>query len=112
MKKIVGIKIESYERSEFKLYKSQTSCRKGERVLHTPYHILLVNTVLTVVKVWGDFNSWDSFVDAFLTINVLSSWTVWGVFLILHFVSYKFGAKWEERKIEEYMKKELSNDSH
>ncbi|MCT4628770.1 2TM domain-containing protein [Winogradskyella sp.] len=72
---------------------------------------LLVNTVLTVMKVWGDFNSWDSFVDEFLTIDVLSSWTVWGVFLVLHFVSFKYGQKWEERKIEEYMKKELSNDS-
>ncbi|MCB0398866.1 MAG: 2TM domain-containing protein [Winogradskyella sp.] len=73
---------------------------------------LVVNTVLTVLKVWGDFNSWDSFVDEFLTINVLSSWTIWGVFLILHFLSFKFGAKWEERKIEEYMNKEISNDSH
>ncbi|MDG4716315.1 MULTISPECIES: 2TM domain-containing protein [Winogradskyella] len=71
-----------------------------------------VNIVITIIKVWGDFNSWDGFVDEFTSIDVLSSWVVWGVFVILHFVAFKYGAKWEERKIEEYMKKELSDDSH
>jgi uncharacterized protein involved in cysteine biosynthesis len=72
---------------------------------------LLVNTILTLVKVWGDFNSWDSFVNEFLSIDVLSSWTIWGVFLILHFISFKYGAQWEERKIQEYMNEELFDNS-
>jgi uncharacterized protein involved in cysteine biosynthesis len=72
---------------------------------------LLVNTILTLVKVWGDFNSWDSFVNEFLSIDVLSSWTIWGVFLILHFISFKYGTQWEERKIQEYMNEELFDDS-
>ncbi|MDY2588118.1 2TM domain-containing protein [Winogradskyella aquimaris] len=72
---------------------------------------LMVNTILTFIKVWGDFNSWDSFVNEFLSIDVLSSWTIWGVFLILHFISFKYGTQWEERKIQEYMNEELFDDS-
>ncbi|WP_431158652.1 2TM domain-containing protein [Winogradskyella poriferorum] len=70
-----------------------------------------VNTVLTIFKVWGDLDSWDSFVQGFLTINVLSSWTVWGVFVVLHYLSIRFGQAWEERKIEQIMNDELSNNS-
>ncbi len=71
----------------------------------------MVNIVLTIFKVWGDLDSWDSFVQGLLTINVLSSWTLWGVFLVLHYLSVRFGQAWEERKIEQIMNDELSNNS-
>ena len=72
---------------------------------------VMVNITITVFKVWGNLDSWDSFIEVFLTFNVLTNWVIWGIFLILHFVSFKFGTAWEERKIEELMDKELSNNS-
>ncbi|WP_422105243.1 2TM domain-containing protein [Winogradskyella sp.] len=72
---------------------------------------VLVNTVITVLKVWNDLGSWESFTNELISLNVLSVWGIWGIFLILHFLSFKFGGAWEERKIEELMNKELSNDS-
>jgi len=71
----------------------------------------MVNIVLTIFKVWGDLDSWDSFVQGLITINVLSSWTLWGVFVVLHYLSVRFGQAWEERKIEQIMNDELSNNS-
>jgi len=71
----------------------------------------MVNIVLTIFKVWGDLDSWDSFVQGLITINVLSSWTLWGVFVVLHYLSVRFGQAWEERKIEQIMNDELSNKS-
>ena len=71
---------------------------------------IIVNSIITAFKVWGQLDSWASFTNAFLTINVLANWTVWAVFLILHFFSYKFGLKWEEQKINDLMTKELSRN--
>jgi hypothetical protein len=72
---------------------------------------ILVNIAITAVKVWNDLDSWDSFTNELTTIDVLSSWVIWGIFLILHFISFKYGQGWEERKIQEYMNKELSDDT-
>ncbi|WP_299127149.1 2TM domain-containing protein [uncultured Winogradskyella sp.] len=72
---------------------------------------VLVNTVITIIKVWGNVENWSTFTDKLTSIDVLSSWTIWGVFLILHFLTFKYGQDWEERKIKEYMNKELSNNS-
>jgi hypothetical protein len=72
---------------------------------------LIVNTVLTGFKVWGNMHSWESFTDELLTINVLSTWVIWGIFLVLHFVSFKYGQAWEDRKIKQFMNDELSNNS-
>lgn len=72
---------------------------------------ILVNIGITVIKVWNDLDSWDSFTNELTTIDVLSSWVIWGIFLILHFISFKYGQGWEERKIQEFMNEELSDDS-
>lgn len=72
---------------------------------------LLVNVMITILKVWNNLESWESLTDELISINVLSVWCIWGVFLVLHFISFKFGGAWEERKIEELMNKELYNDS-
>ncbi|WP_299522098.1 2TM domain-containing protein [Winogradskyella sp.] len=71
---------------------------------------VLVNVFITLLKVWNDLDSWESFTNELISINVLSVWVIWGIFLILHFLSFKFGGAWEERKIEALMNKELSND--
>lgn len=72
---------------------------------------VLVNVMITILKLWNDLDSWESFTNELVSINVLSVWCIWGVFLVLHFISFKFGGDWEERKIEELMNKELYNDS-
>ncbi|MCA0132150.1 2TM domain-containing protein [Winogradskyella alexanderae] len=72
---------------------------------------LVVNVALTGFKVWGDLNNWDDFINALVSINVLSTWLLWGIFLGLHFLSVKYGQAWEERKIEQFMNDELSNNS-
>lgn len=72
---------------------------------------ILVNIGITVIKVWNDLDSWDSFTNELTTIDVLSSWVIWGIFLVLHFISFKYGQGWEERKIQEFMNEELSDDS-
>ncbi|WP_411894583.1 2TM domain-containing protein [Winogradskyella sp. A2] len=72
---------------------------------------LVVNLVLTGFKVWGDLNNWDDFINEIISINVLSTWVIWGIFVVLHFLSVKYGQAWEERKIEQFMNDELSNNS-
>ena len=72
---------------------------------------LVVNIVLTGFKVWGDLNNWDDFITELISINVLSTWVIWGIFVVLHGLSVKYGQAWEERKIEQFMNDELSNNS-
>jgi len=72
---------------------------------------LLVNIAITIVKIWNDVDSWTSFTNELTSIDVYSVWLIWGIFLLLHFISFKFGQGWEERKIEALMKKELSRNS-
>ena len=83
-----------------------------EKGLYTHLFIyIVVNLVITGFKVNNSLDSWDSFIDKIIGIDVLSTWVIWGIFLILHFVSFKYGLAWEERKIEKLMNKELSNNS-
>jgi hypothetical protein len=87
---------------------------KVEKVKGFYYHVavyIIVNLVLTGFKVSNNLESWASFSNELLSINVLSSWTIWGIFLVLHLLSFTYGQGWEERKIEELMNKELSKNS-
>ena len=72
---------------------------------------LVVNLMITVFKVWDNLESWESFTNELFSLNVFVTWFIWGVVLLMHFLSLKFGLDWEERKIEDLMNKELSNDS-
>jgi len=72
---------------------------------------LSVNVVITGLKVWDNLGSWDSFVNELQTINVWSTWVIWGIVLLMHFFSLRFGQGWEERKLEEFMQQELKKDS-
>ena len=99
------------EETNLKYIKAKNRVEKEKGFYSHLIIYVLVNTTITVVKVWNDLDSWDSFINEMKTINVLSSWVVWGIFLVLHFLSFKYGQLWEERKIEELMNKELSNNS-
>ncbi len=64
--------------------------------------------MITGFKVSNNLDSWKDFTNELLSIDVLSVWTIWGLVLLIHFISLIFGQGWEERKIEELMNKELS----
>lgn len=72
---------------------------------------LIINLVITGFKVSNDVDRWDNFIDELLSINVLSVWTIWGLFLVLHFISLVFVSGWESRKIEKLMAEDLSKQS-
>ncbi len=72
---------------------------------------LIINLVITLFKVSNDLDQWDNFIDELLSVNVLSVWVIWGLILVLHFISVVFVSGWEARKIEELMAEELSKKS-
>lgn len=71
---------------------------------------IIINLVITGFKLSNDLSSWEAFKNELFSIDVLSSWTVWGVVLLIHLISVTLLAGWEERKIEALMKKELSKN--
>ncbi len=99
------------EKSNLKYIRAKNRVEK-EKGFYTHLMIyILVNIGITVVKVWNNLGSWESFTNELMSINVWSVWVIWGIFLVLHFLSLKYGQAWEERKIEELMNKELFNNS-
>tara|TARA_R110002049_G_scaffold103458_2_gene249723 strand:- start:542 stop:856 length:315 start_codon:yes stop_codon:yes gene_type:complete len=92
--------------SDLKYFKAKNRVEKLKKFYNHLAVYIIVNLIITGFKVSQNLDSWDSFINEFLTINVLSSWTVWGLFLIIHFISVMFLHGWEERKIEEYMSKD------
>ena len=100
-----------YQKSNLSYIKAKNKVDRERGFYNHLIVYILVNTVITILKVWNNLDSWESFTNELISINVLSVWVIWGIFLVLHFLSFKFGGAWEERKIEELMNKELSNDS-
>lgn len=70
---------------------------------------VLVNSAITAFKVYDNLSSWEDFTNELISINVLSTWVVWGAILLFHFFMFSVGSQWEEKKINEYMDKELSD---
>ena len=97
--------------TEYSYIKAKNRVDREKRFYTHCFIYFAVNIILTVFKVWGDLDSWDSFINELKTINVWSTWLIWGIFLLLHFFFFKFGQDWEERKIEALMNKELQNKS-
>ncbi len=91
--------------------------RKVEKLRNFYNHLLIyivINGVITAFKVSGHLESWNTFADRSLSIDVLSSWLVWGVVLCIHafsvFIFPKLlGYDWEERKIQQLMQDELQS---
>ena len=72
---------------------------------------IIINLVITGFKLSNNLGSWNEFTDELFSIDTLSSWTIWGVMLLIHLFAITVGRGWEERKIEELMKKELSKNT-
>lgn len=91
--------------------------RKVERLKGFYTHLgifLVINILITGFKVSNNLHSWDAFVNDLISIDVLSSWTVWGVILAIHACTVfvfpnLLGYDWEERKIEQLMEEELNS---
>ena len=69
---------------------------------------IIINLVITGFKMSNNLGSWREFTNELFSIDVLSSWTIWGIVLLIHLFAITVGRGWEERKIEALMKKELS----
>lgn len=99
------------EDSNLKYIKAKNRVEKLKKFYNHLIVYIIINLIITGFKVSNNLNSWNDFTNELLSIDVLSSWTVWGLVLLIHFISVAFLHGWEERKIEELMKKELSKNS-
>lgn len=98
--------------SDLKYIRAKNKVDKEKKFYSHLIIYISVNILITIFKVWNHLDSWESFINEIMTINVLATWALWGVFLLLHFLSFKFGVGWEDRKIEEYMRKELTKEKY
>ncbi|WP_299107136.1 2TM domain-containing protein [uncultured Winogradskyella sp.] len=78
---------------------------------------IVINTVITAVKVMNNLNNGETFEEALYDFSTLATWVVWGIALAIHAFSVFglplfLGDDWEERKIEKYMNKELGKDKN
>ena len=89
--------------------KKQLDELKGFYIHLTVY--LVVNLMVTTVKIIGNMNQGNSFSEAFWEFDVFSVWLFWGIGLLFHsfkVFSYNpfFNKDWEDRQIRKYMEKE------
>ncbi len=96
------------ENSNLKYIKAKNRVEKLKGFYNHLVIYVIVNLVITGFKVSNNLDSWKDFTNELMSIDVLSVWTIWGLVLLIHFISLIFGQGWEERKIEELMNKELS----
>ena len=93
---------------ELKYLRAKNKVERTKRFYNHVFVYFIINIIITLVKIWNDLGNWSAVQNELVSINVWSVWVVWGAFLVIHFFVYKFGAEWEERKIEAYMKQELN----
>lgn len=96
--------------SDLKYIKAKNRVEKLKRFYNHLAVYIIINLIITGFKVHNNLGSWDSFINEVLTFDVLSSWIVWGLVIVIHFISVTFFQGWEERKIEEYMNKEYQKN--
>lgn len=92
--------------TDLKYLKAKNRVEKLKRFYNHLAVYIIINSIITGFKVYNNLDSWESFTNELFSFDVLSSWTVWGMVLVIHFISVVFFQDWEERKIEAYMKKE------
>ncbi|WP_405569148.1 2TM domain-containing protein [Winogradskyella sp. Asnod2-B02-A] len=92
--------------TDLKYLKAKNRVEKLKRFYNHLTVYIIINSIITGFKVYNNLDSWESFKNELLSFDVLSSWTVWGLVLVIHFISVVFFQDWEERKIEAYMRKE------
>lgn len=101
--------------SELKFIKAKGKVEKLKRFYTHLVVFVVINCVITAVKVMHNMNKGETFEEAFFDFATLASWLFWGVALALHAFSVfgihlLLGEDWEERKIEKYMNDDLQND--
>ncbi len=94
--------------SHLNYIRAKNKVEKTKRFYTHLFIYVLVNLVITIFKVSGNLDSWSSFKNELISINVLSVWVIWGIVILIHFIAYTFGQEWEEQKIDKLMKNELS----
>lgn len=99
------------QESDLKYIKAKNRVEKLKGFFNHFVVYIIINLVITGFKMSNNLSSWKDFTSELLSIDVLSSWTIWGIILVFHFIALTFGRGWEERKIEELMNKELSKSS-
>tara|TARA_R110002049_G_scaffold103458_2_gene249722 strand:- start:210 stop:530 length:321 start_codon:yes stop_codon:yes gene_type:complete len=103
------------QNSDIKFIKARHKVEKLKRFyIHLAVYIV-INTVITVVKIMNNMNNGETFNEAFFDFATIITWLIWGIAIALHAFSvygiqYILGEDWEERKIEKYMNDELQND--
>ncbi|SDR97581.1 2TM domain-containing protein [Winogradskyella sediminis] len=101
--------------NKFKLRKAKNKVEKLKRFYTHLAVYVVINTVITAVKVMSGMNNGETFKDAFFDFSTLMSWMVWGMVLLIHaFAVFGLpriiGDDWEERKIQQFMDEELQQD--
>lgn len=76
----------------------------------------IVNTFISFSKVVSNMNDGESFFEAFFDFGTFALWVFWGIGIFFHAFGvfgkyFLFGEKWEQRKIQELMKKEKQQES-
>ena len=99
------------QHSDLKYIRAKNRVEKVKRFYYHVVIYIIVNLVITGFKVSNNLNSWDEFINDIMSFDVLSTWTIWGLVLVIHALSLVFGQGWEERKIEALMNEELSKNS-
>jgi hypothetical protein len=99
------------EASSLKYIKAKNRVEKLKGFYNHLAIYIIVNLIITGFKVSNNLDNWTNFKNDLFSIDVLSVWTIWGLVLLIHFISLTYGQGWEERKIEELMNKELSKNS-
>ncbi|MBF8149426.1 2TM domain-containing protein [Winogradskyella sp. F6397] len=76
---------------------------------------MVINTIITTVKVMSNTNSGETFEEAFFSFSTYASWIVWGLVIAIHAFSVFglpriVGDDWEERKIQQFMNEEFEHN--
>lgn len=103
------------QNSDIKYIKARHKVEKLKRFYIHLVVYLVINTVITVVKIMNNINNGETFNEAFFDFATVITWLIWGIAIALHAFSvfgiqFILGDDWEERKIEKYMNDDLQND--
>ena len=98
----------------FKYLRAKTRVEKLKNFYTHLVVYVVVNTVLSTIKIYRNMENGESFNEAFFDNSTFIIWLLWGIAIVLHALSiyglpFLFNADWEERKIEQYMEEELKN---
>ena len=100
---------ERYERA-----KKKVDNIKGFYGHFTAYCI--VNIFISGNKVIRNMNNGESFSEAFFDVGTFALWVFWGIGVFFHFYGvigkeYIFSKDWEQRKMNEFIEKEKSQEN-